>query len=108
QPITPVAIGSPEDVDVAVAAAKRAFETFSRTTVEERLALLDAVIEAYQARAADLADVLRREVGAPEWLARKAQVPTGVGHLTAARAVLAGYRFEDRDGTAVVLREPVG
>ena len=47
-----VALGSKADVDKAVAAAKRAFATFSQTSREERVALLSKVIEIYKARMA--------------------------------------------------------
>src|SRR5450755_3683410 len=49
-----VALGGPEDVDAAVVAARRAFETYSQTTREERLALLGSILATYQARFADV------------------------------------------------------
>jgi aldehyde dehydrogenase (NAD+) len=76
-----ISLGGTKDVDKAVAAAKRAFETYSETTPEERLALLRRIIEAYQAKAAELAEAISREMGAPMSLARKAQVPAGLAHL---------------------------
>jgi len=53
EPICQVAMGGKADVDKAVAAAKAAFETFSQTTVEERIALLGRIIAAYQERMGD-------------------------------------------------------
>ena len=108
QPITSIAIGSASDVDVAVAAAKRAFETYSMTSVDERLALLDRIIEVYQTRADDLADVISQELGAPLWLAQRAQAAAGLGHLTTMRTVLADYDFEQRLGSTLIIKEPVG
>ena len=44
QPITSIALGGADDVDAAVAAAKDAFESYSRTSKQERLDLLDSII----------------------------------------------------------------
>src|ERR1700724_3426972 len=60
-----VALGGPGDVDAAVAAARRAFETFSQTTREQRIALLGSVLAAYQARFADVCTAISDEIGAP-------------------------------------------
>ena len=72
QPIEAVAMGGVADVDKAVAAAKAAFETFSQTTKEERIALLEAVIAKYAERMADIAGVISEEMGAPSALAAAA------------------------------------
>ncbi|MBB5411289.1 aldehyde dehydrogenase (NAD+) [Paraburkholderia sp. HC6.4b] len=103
-----VAIGDARDVDRAVAAARAAFETFSLTSVEDRLALFDRIIAAYQRRAGDLAHAISEEMGAPLWLAEQYQVPVGLGHLQIGRTALAGYNFEDPHGTAHIVREPIG
>ena len=106
--IDSIAMGGPDDVDAAVAAAKAAFETFSVTTVEERLALLDKIIEVYSARMGEVADIISQEMGAPLWLSQLAQAPSGIGHFVTARSVLAGYEFEKEMGTTLVRREPIG
>jgi aldehyde dehydrogenase (NAD+) len=108
QPITKIAMGSPDDVDAAVAAAKAAFETFSQTSREERLELLDRIIGVYAGRMDELADIISQEVGAPLWLAQAAQAAAGLGHLATARAVLADFDFERQSGTTLLVREPVG
>jgi aldehyde dehydrogenase (NAD+) len=108
EPIATIALGGPADVDAAVAAARAAFPAYSATSRQERLDLLDRVIEAYEARAGELADTVSREMGAPLRLARAAQVPAGLGHLRTTRAVLADYAFERELGTTLVVREPIG
>ena len=65
QPISSIAMGGQEDVDRAVAAARKAFESYSTTTREERIALLTRIIEVYGTRMNDIADVVSKEVGAP-------------------------------------------
>lgn len=97
-----VALGGPLDVDKAVAAARAAFQTFSQISVEERLALFDRIIAAYQLRAQDLAIAVSDEMGAPLWLAEQLQVTAGLAHIQIARAALAKYSFEHEIGRAHV------
>src|SRR4051812_32309638 len=108
QPIESIAMGGSDDVDAAVAAAKAAFETFSLTTKDERLALLDSIIGVYGSRMEELADIISQEVGAPLWLAQAAQAAAGWAHLATARAVLADFEFDRPMGTTLIVREPVG
>jgi len=103
-----ISLGSAADVDKAVAAARRAFETYGRTTREERIALLERIMGAYQARLDDLAETISAEMGAPMWLAKAAQAPSGLAHLAQALEVLRSYTFVENKGTTRILREPVG
>jgi len=103
-----VALGSKADLDKAVAAAKRAFASYSQTTRDDRIALLTKVIEVYKRRSKDLAVAISDEMGAPLPMAEKLQVGAGLGHLVNTLEVLKTYHFEETMGTAVVLREPVG
>ncbi|MEM1334528.1 MAG: aldehyde dehydrogenase family protein [Actinomycetota bacterium] len=108
QPIGTIALGGPADVDAAVAAAQRAFESWSQTSVEERLALLNKITEIIGARAEDLAGTISAEMGAPTGLAKAAQAASGLGHFATMAGVLAGYEFEERVGTSLIVKEPVG
>ncbi len=103
-----ISLGSAADVDRAVAAARRAFETFGRSTREERITLLERVMGAYQARLDDLAETISAEMGAPMWLAKAAQAPSGLAHLAQALEVLRSYTFVENKGTTRILKEPVG
>jgi aldehyde dehydrogenase (NAD+) len=103
-----IAVGSKADVDKAVAAARKAFETFSMTSREERVELLSKIIEAYKARAKDIATAISDEMGAPMTLAERAQAAAGLGHLASTLDVLKNYEFEEKIGNAVVVKEPVG
>jgi len=103
-----ISLGSKADVDKAVAAAKRAFETFSRTTREERVALLERVLGTYQAHLDELAETISMEMGAPMWLAKAAQAPSGLGHLANTLETLRSYSFETQKGKTRIVREPVG
>ncbi len=108
QAITSIAMGSAEDVDAAVAAARAAFETFSLTSKDERLALLDSIIAVYSRRLEELAEIISQEMGAPLSLSRAAQAVAGLAHLATARAVLADFEFERAMGSTLLVREPVG
>lgn len=103
-----IALGSAADVDKAVAAARRAFETYSQTTREERVALLTRVVEVYKSRAKDLGAAISDEMGAPLGFAEKFQVGAGLGHIVSTLEVLKTYHFEEPVGSALVVREPVG
>jgi aldehyde dehydrogenase (NAD+) len=108
QAIDTIALGGAADVDKAVAAARAAFESYSTTSREERLALLDRIIEVFQSRMEELGTVISQEMGAPLWLAQRAQGPAGWVHFVTARGVLADFQFEEELGTTLLVREPVG
>jgi len=84
QEIAHIALGSKADVDAAVAAAKAAFETFSQTTKEERIALLERIVAAYDKKMGQIAEVISDEMGAPMYLANGAQAPIGRVHFAVA------------------------
>jgi len=108
EPIARIALGSAKDVDLAASAARRAFATYSETTREERIALLEAIVGAYQKRYDEIAETISREVGAPLGLSKAAQAATGLGHLTQILEVLRSYPFEEERGTTLLRREPIG
>src|ERR1019366_9200280 len=108
EPIATISLGSSADVDHAVAAAKRAFESYSETTPDERIALLRRLTEVYQARMNEMADVISQEMGAPTTLARKAQAPAGLAHLLEIVKVLEHFQFEELQGTTLMRKEAVG
>jgi aldehyde dehydrogenase (NAD+) len=103
-----IAIGSAEDVDKAVKAARKAFETWSQTSREERLDVLNRILAEYQKRFGDLVTAVTEEMGAPASLAQRAQVPAGMGHLATAIGVLKDFKFEDDRGQTMIVKEPIG
>ena len=103
-----ISMGSAADVDRAVEAARRAFETWSQTSREERIDVLERIIAEYQKRYADMAQAITEEMGAPGWLAQRAQAAMGPAHLQTAVAVLKEYRFEELRGTTLLRKEPIG
>ena len=103
-----ISIGSAADVDVAAKAARAAFASFGRSTREERIAILAALVEAYQKRYNDIADAISDEMGAPTKLAVEAQAATGIGHLATALEILQSYEFEEMAGNSKIIKEPIG
>jgi aldehyde dehydrogenase (NAD+) len=103
-----IALGSSADVDKAVKAARKAFGGWSVTSKEDRLDVLQAILDQYQKRAKDLADAVHEEMGAPPSLAAGPQVMMGLGHLSGAIDVLKNYNFEEQRGETMVVKEPVG
>ena len=103
-----IVLGTAADVDTAVIAARRAFETFSQTSKEERIALLERVIAEYQKRVPDIAEAIAVEMGCPISIAKTAQAGSGMGHLGHALQTLKDYTFAEKIGANTVIREPIG
>jgi aldehyde dehydrogenase (NAD+) len=108
EPIAMISLGGAVDVDRAVAAAKRAFESYSETTPDERLKLLRRIIEVYQSKIDEMADTISQEMGAPSSLGRKAQAPAGLAHLLEIVKVLEHFKFEELKGSTLMRKEPIG
>jgi len=105
-PFAKVAMGGVEDVEGAVAAARRAFAAYSQTSVADRIALFDRIITAYEARMDELSAVIAEEMGCP--ISARVQVSGPLTHFRQARTVLESYHFESRIGDTIIRREPIG
>jgi aldehyde dehydrogenase (NAD+) len=103
-----ISMGNAKDVDRAVTAARRAFESYSRTSPAERLALMERILAAYKAHYAEIAEAISIEMGAPVTLSKGAQTGIGVGHISAMIDVLKNFKFEEMQGTVRLVQEPVG
>ncbi|OYX36293.1 MAG: aldehyde dehydrogenase family protein [Caulobacterales bacterium 32-69-10] len=108
QPAGEVALGSAADVDRAVAAARKAFDAWSQTPREERIALLERVAEEFRKRVGEMAEAITEEMGAPAWLAQGAQAPLGVNHMLSAAQTLKTYSFAEDRGPHRIAKEPIG
>jgi len=108
EPIATISLGGIADVDRAVAAANHAFESYSETSPDQRLAILRRIIEVYQSRIDEMADTISQEMGAPSSLARKAQAPAGLAHLLEIVKVLEHFKFEELKGSTLMRKEPIG
>ena len=97
------------DVNLAVAAAKSAFSSFSQTSKEERLKLLKALLEISKKRLPELAKVISLEMGAPMTMSLELQADAAVGHLEGyIEALINQQEREKLSNGDVQVREPVG
>ena len=104
-----ISLGDQADTDAAVAAARAAFDSWSQTPREERVALIEKLLEVYKARADEMAEAISLEMGAPAELSRAQQVGAGTWHMNGFLKAFEGFSFE-RDFTATekTLLEPIG
>jgi aldehyde dehydrogenase (NAD+) len=103
-----ISLGSIADVDRAAKAARRAFATYSVTSVEARLSWLHKIIEGFRARLPELARMMTLEMGAPITFATERQATVALFHFEEAARVLANYKFEERMESGIIRREPIG
>ena len=89
-----ISLGNKEDVDIAVSSAKKAYESWSFSTKDERIKLLEKLYENYKKRWADIADAITTEMGAPKDFATKLQAGTGAAHLKSFIKYLKNFEFE--------------
>jgi len=108
QPVSEVILGSDEDVNLAVQAARRAFAAFSSSSRDERIRLLQAIIAQYKTRITDIARSISEEMGCPISVAQTAQAGSGLGHLGATLDALQNFEFAQSIGQNRVVYEPIG
>lgn len=103
-----VVLGDMRDVDRAVEAARRAFDTYSVSSVGSRIALLKRVREEYRKRHADISAAMAEEIGCPGWLADGAQFTMPEMHLNTAIDLLENHQFEHAQGRNLIRHQAVG
>lgn len=103
-----VPAGSARDVDAAVAAARGAFGTWSATPVAERAAFLQKIAGGLKARADELARGIAQEVGMPLKLSQRIQAGLPIANFANYARLAPAFRFEERVGNSLVVREPAG
>ena len=109
KPVAVISMGTAADIDRAVVAAKKAFATYSRTSVEERLALLEKLLKIYNRRYEEMAQTITLELGAPISMSRDQQAHVGIGHLQGFIDALKRLKMRDTlPNGDVLLREPIG
>ena len=107
-----ISLGTKRDLDDAVLAAKNAFQTWSTTSLDERLSLIKKLLTIYEDRSQDMAEAISMEMGAPIKLSLNAQTAAGAGHIKAFIKALESFKFEYplREDTPdeYIIREPIG
>jgi len=100
--------GTAEDVDKAVRAARRAFDEWSQTSLEDRGKYLQRIAEGLTARTDEIANIISQENGMPLILAKLVQAGLPTANFANFSTVAAGYEFTEQIGTSLVVKEPVG
>ncbi len=112
EPCAVITLGGETDTNAAVAAAKRAFWDWSMTSKQERVALVEKILAAYQARIDEMAEAISLEMGAPIDLAKTQQAPAGLGHIQNFLRAVKDFQFErplgDHAPDTRILYDPVG
>lgn len=103
-----VSLGSANDVDAAVHAARGAFRSWARASREERARILERIAVEYRRRYDDIADAIMSEMGAPLDLAKGTQTAIALSHLQAAIDALKNYQFTEERGSTRIVKEPIG
>ena len=103
-----ISMGTADDVDAAARAARAAFDSWSQSTVEERLGVIQNIVNGLKARSEEMAIAISNEMGAPITLSKTAQFGAGLGHFMTIMAILKNYQFEEIRGTTKIVKEPAG
>ena len=106
--VATISLGAKADVNRAVAAAKHAFPSYSQTSVDERIALLENLLTIYSDRYDEMAVAISIEMGAPISFSTAAQADCGRGHINAALEALKEFEFERQIGSTRVVKEAIG
>lgn len=112
KPYAVISAGSAADIDLAVAAAKKAFPSWSETPAEERIGYLRRIVEIYERRLEEMAQAISKEMGAPIKLARESQAAAGISHTKAFIAAFENFEFDEilspKHSNQAIVREPIG
>ncbi|MEN5248876.1 aldehyde dehydrogenase family protein [Brucella pseudintermedia] len=112
KPYAVISAGSAKDIDLAVAAARKAFPSWSETPAEERIGYIRRLVEIYEARLEEMAKAISLEMGAPITLARESQAEAGLSHTKAFIAAFENFEFEEllspKYPNQTIVREPIG
>ncbi len=112
EPCAEISLGGKKDVDKAVSAAKKAFESWAFTKKEERLELLEKLYVIYKKRWAEMAKLISLEMGAPIKFSTEMQAATGAGHIKSFKQILKDFKFEkdlgEEKNNQKLLYEPKG
>ncbi|UWF68459.1 MULTISPECIES: aldehyde dehydrogenase family protein [unclassified Brucella] len=112
KPYAVISAGSAADIDLAVAAARRAFPAWSETPAEERIAYIRRIAEIYESRLDEMAKTISMEMGAPIKLARESQAAAGLSHTKSFIAACENFEVEEvlspKYPNQTVVHEPIG
>ncbi len=112
KPYAVISAGSAKDIDLAVAAARKAFPSWSETSAADRIGYIRRLVKIYEARLEEMAKAISLEMGAPITLARESQAAAGLSHTKAFIAAFENFEFEEllspKFPNQTIVREPIG
>ncbi len=104
-------LGSSEDANLAVEAAKKAFESWKETSKENRLKLLEKLLEIYKSKWDEMTNAISTELGCPKDWCSANQTSSGAGHIEDFIKRLKEFNFEpgfDKGSVNHIVYEPIG
>ena len=109
KPVATISLGSAADINLAVDAARRAFESYATTTPADRLDLLQNILTIYKRRYDEMAELISLELGAPISMSQRSQAACGTGHLEGFLAAFEKLELRQQlENGDTLIREPVG
>ncbi len=111
EPVASISLGGQADTDAAVAAAKAAFPKWSSTPASDRIALVERLLEVYNAHESQMAEAISLEMGAPIDFSLEEQVSSGSWHIEGFLEAARDFKFEHKHGSsrgARIVKDPIG
>ena len=106
--IETVVVGTEEDVDKAVAAAKAAFSSWNETPIEERIEYMEKVYDEIEKHQQEIADTIVAELGASQTFAEENHAPQPLSEMRATLDAVKEYEFEYFEESAKIIKEGYG
>ncbi|KAA0965287.1 aldehyde dehydrogenase family protein [Sporosarcina sp. ANT_H38] len=103
-----ISSGTKEDVNRAVQAAKEAFPSFSKMSVDDRVKLLENIAKEYENRKDDLIKIMTEELGAPITKSEEIHYQMGLAHFKQAAEELKNFEFTEERENSYIQKEPIG
>ena len=106
--IATVSLADATDIDDAVGAARQAFDDFSATSPADRVELLQNLLNLYEPRMREFAELMTREMGATIGLTSTAQTGLGAAHLQNTIDAVGRMQFSEERGDTLIVKQATG
>ena len=103
-----IPVGSADDVDKAASAARIAFDSWAKSSIEERINILNALSNALKEKGESIAQTITAEVGTPIGYSRVAMVGTPRVVSRSYAKILENFDWEEKVRNSIICKEPIG
>ena len=103
-----IPVGSADDVDKAASAARIAFDSWAKSSIEERINILNALSNALKEKGESIAQTITAEVGTPIGYSRVAMVGTPRVVSRSNAKILENFDWEEKVRNSIICKEPIG